>query len=96
MITRTLTQIKVFDIKARSEMVGGHGWSDSIPGLTWANGQAWESDAECERCLNEAIADWQNRRNENPWGTTSHKPELVIYWQTIAVDEKNLDKPTLM
>ena len=86
MITRTLTQVKVFDVKAYSDMVCGHGWSDSIPGLDWVNGRVWESDAECEQCLNEAIADWQKRRKENPWGTTSHKPELFIYWQTI--DEK--------
>lgn len=88
MITRTLTQVKVFDVKAHGDVVGGHGWSESIPGLSWVNGQVWESDAECERCLNEAIADWQNRRDKNPWGTTSHKPELVIYWQTIAVKEE--------
>ena len=89
MVTRTLTQVKVFDVKAHSDVVGGHGWSDSIPGLNWVNGQVWESDAKCEQCLNEAIADWRNRRDKNPWGTTSHKPELVIYWQTIAVDENN-------
>ena len=88
MITRTLTQIKVFDVKAHSDEIGGHGWSHRIPGLNWVNGRVWESDAECEQCLNEAIADWQNRRDKNPWGTTSHKPELAIYWQTIAVDEK--------
>ena len=88
MVTRTLTQVKVFDVKAHSDVVGGHGWSDSIPGLNWVNGRVWESDAKCEQCLNEAIADWRNRRDKNPWGTTSHKPELVIYWQTIAVDEK--------
>lgn len=87
MVTRTLTQVKVFDVKAHSDVVGGHGWCDSIPGLSWVNGQIWESDAKCEQCLNEAIADWRNRRDKNPWGTTSHKPELVIYWQTIAVDD---------
>lgn len=91
MITRTLTQVKVFDIKAQGDMIGGHGWSDFISGLTWVNGQVWESDSECERCLNEAIADWQNRREKNPWGTTSYKPEITIYWKTITVDEKTLD-----
>ena len=89
MVTRTLTQAKVFDVKSHSDVVFCQGWSYPVPGLNWVNGRMWESDAECERCLNEAIADWQNRRNENPWGTTSHKPELAIYWQTIAVDEKN-------
>jgi hypothetical protein len=53
------------------------------------NGQTWKSDAECEQCLNEAIADWQDRRSKNPWGTTSHKPELVVYWQTIDIQENN-------
>lgn len=89
MITRTLTQVKVFDVKAHGEVIGGHGWSDSIPGLNWVNGQVWESDAECERCLNEAITDWRNRRNKNPWGTTYHKPELVVYWQTVDIQENN-------
>lgn len=92
MVTRILTQIKVFDIKAHGEVIGGHGWSDSIPGFTWVNGQVWESDVECEKCLNEAIADWQNRRKTNYWGITSNKPELFIYWQTIEVDGKPLDK----
>lgn len=31
MITRTLTQIKVFDVKAHSDEIGGHGWSHLIP-----------------------------------------------------------------
>ena len=89
MITRTLTQVKVFDVKAQGDILGGHGWCDDIPGLEWVKGRVWENDAECEQCLNEAIADWQARRDRNPWGTTSHKPELVIYWQTIAINEKN-------
>jgi hypothetical protein len=90
MITRTLTQVKVFDVKTRQDVMYEQGMQPwVIPGLTWVNGQVWESDAKCERCLNEAIADWRNRRDENPWGTTSHKPELVVYWQTIAVDENN-------
>lgn len=88
MITRTLTQVKVFDVKASGEVIGGQGWFDTIPGLNWAEAQVWESDAECERLLNEAIADWQERRNKNPWGTTPRKPELIIYWKTITADEK--------
>ena len=90
MVTRTLTQVKVFDVKAHQDVIYEQGMQPwTISGLSWVNGRVWESDAECERCLNEAIADWRNRRAENPWGTTSHKPELVIYWQTIAVDENN-------
>ena len=90
MITRTLTQVKVFDVKAHQDVICEQGMQPwKIPGLSWVNGRVWESDVECERYLNEAIADWQTRRNENPWGTTSHKPELVIYWQTIAVNENN-------
>lgn len=90
MITRTLTQVKVFDIKAQGDMIGGQGWFDSIPSLNWVNGQIWESDAECEKCLEEAIVDWQKRRSENPWGTTSHKPEIVIYWKTITDNDNTL------
>ena len=90
MVTRTLTQVKVFDVKSHSDVICEQGMQPwQIPGLSWVNSRVWESDAECERCLNEAIADWRNRRSENSWGTTSHKPELVIYWQTIAVDENN-------
>lgn len=88
MITRTLTQIKVFDVKANGELIGGQGGFGTIPELNWVEGKVWESDEECERLLNEAIADWQERRNKNRWGTTPHKPELIIYWKTITVDEK--------
>ena len=90
MITRTVRQVKVFDVKAHQDVIHEQGMQPwTIPGLTWVNGQVWESDAECERCLNEAIADWRNRRNENPWGTTHHKPELVVYWQTVDIQENN-------
>jgi hypothetical protein len=90
MITRTVRQVKVFDVKAHQDVIHEQGMQPWInPGLTWVNGQVWESDAECERCLNEAIADWRNRRNENRWGTTSHKPELVVYWQTVDIQENN-------
>jgi hypothetical protein len=90
MITRVVKQVKVFDVKAHQEVMYEQGMKPwTIPGLSWVNGQIWKSDAECEQCLNEAITDWQNRRNENPWGTTSHKPELVVYWQTIDIQENN-------
>jgi hypothetical protein len=90
MITRIVKQIKVFDVKARQDVICEQGMQPwPIPGLNWVNGQVWESDAECERCLNEAIADWRNRRDKNPWGTTSHEPELVVYWQTVNIQENN-------
>lgn len=90
MVTRILKQVKVFDIKSHSDTINMQGWSDHIPGLTWVNGQTWENDAECERCLQSAIDDWEYRRKNNPWGTTSHKPELVIYWQTFSVKEEQI------
>ena len=90
MITRVVRQVKVFDVKAHQDVIHEQGMQPwVIPGLSWVNGQVWESDAKCERCLNEAIADWRNRRNENPWGTTHHKPELVVYWQTVDIQENN-------
>jgi hypothetical protein len=33
--------------------------------------------------LENAIKDWEEKRNTNPWGTTDCKPELKIYWITI-------------
>jgi hypothetical protein len=33
--------------------------------------------------LENAIKDWEEKRNTNPWGTTDYKPELKIYWITI-------------
>ena len=90
MITRILKQVKVFDVKAHPEVVYEQGMKPwTIPGLSWVNGRVWESDTECERYLNEAIADWQDRIKKEPWATTSHKPELVVYWQTIDVQENN-------
>jgi hypothetical protein len=88
MVTRTLKQVKVFDIKAYGQTLSGHGYFDEIPGITWNLGQVWESEEECARLLKAAVADWEDRRNKNPWGTTDHKPELVVYWQTLeAVEE---------
>lgn len=83
MTTRTITQAKVFDIKARGTSLMGHGFSDYIKGITWVEGYPWESDEECNKLLEIAIAEWEERRNENPWGTTSYKPELRIYWKNI-------------
>lgn len=88
MITRTIKQIKVFDIKSREDFICGHGYSDRIPGLTWVNGRVWKSDEQCQNLLQNSIIDWERKRNANPWGTTSHKPELVIYWQTIEVNDE--------
>lgn len=88
MMTRTLKQVKVFDIKAYGQTLSGHGYFDEIPGIIWNNGRVWESEEECDRLLNAAINDWKNRRNANPWGTTGHKPELKVYWKTIAVVEE--------
>ena len=87
MITRTVKQLKVFDIKSSADMLCGHGYCDTIPSITWVDGQPWESTEECDRLYAEAYADWERRRTENPWGTTSYKPELKIYWKTISIDE---------
>lgn len=89
MITRTLKQVKVFDVKARGTTLMGHGWSENIPELIWVNGQIWESDTECDKCLQSAIEDWERRLKDNPWNTTNYKPQVFVYWQTIAIDEKN-------
>lgn len=88
MITRTLKQMKVFDIRACSQTLSGHGYCDEIPGITWAKGQVWESEEECARLLKEAFADWEERRNKNPWGTTGHEPKLNVYWETIEKGEE--------
>lgn len=88
MITRTVKQLKVFDIKSRQDVIHEQGMQPwLIPGLSWVNAQPWESAEECDRLYAEACEDWKRRRAENPWGTTSHKPELVVYWQIIDIDE---------
>lgn len=87
MITRTVKELKVFDIKSSGDMLCGHGYCDSIPSIAWVDGQPWESTEECDRLYAEAYADWERRRDKNPWGTTSYKPELKIYWKTISIDE---------
>ena len=81
METRTITEIKVFDIVAQGDVLSGHGYCDYIPSITWVKGQVWESDAQCEKLLQQAIKDWEMRRESNPWGTTDYKPQLKIYWK---------------
>lgn len=88
MITRVLTQVKVFDISARSDCISCQGFYDKIDGITWIEGQIWESDAQCNELLENAIEDWKIRRNKNVWETTSHKPELIVYWKTISKETK--------
>ncbi len=84
MITRTITQAKVFDVKARGTSLIGHGFSDYVEGITWVEGYPWESDEDCNKLLDIAIAEWEERRREDPWRTTSYKPELKIYWKNIS------------
>lgn len=81
METRTITEIKVFDIVAQGQAIIGHGYSYDIPPIIWVKGQVWESDAQCEKLLQQAIKDWEMRRENNPWGTTDYKPQLKIYWK---------------
>ena len=38
MITRTLKQMKVFDIRACSQTLSGHGYCDEIPGIPCSSG----------------------------------------------------------
>ena len=104
MITRTVKQMKTFNIASKSDYLHGHkdnrfyiasksdylcghGFSEMIPGIYWVNEQVWVSDEACQSLLKEAIADWEKRRSENPWGTTSHKPTLEIHWLTIDIQE---------
>lgn len=84
MITRTITQAKVFDIKAQGTSLIGQGFSDYIEGIIWFEGCPWKSDEECNKLLDIAITEWEERREEDPWGTTSHKPKLKIYWKNIS------------
>lgn len=89
MITRTVKQVKVFDIKSHSDMFGINDNYTFVPGLTWVNGQVWESDEECQRLYKEAFIDWRHRRDTNPIKTTAYQPELVVYWQVIEVQEED-------
>jgi hypothetical protein len=81
METRIKTEVKVFDIVAQGQVICGHGYSYDIPPIIWAKGQIWESDTQCEELLQQAIKDWEMRREDNPWGTTDYKPQLKIYWK---------------
>lgn len=83
MVTRVLEQVKVFDIVAKGTILMGMGICDEIPELVYTKEEIWESDEACAQALENAIIDWKICREENYWGTTSHKPELKIYWKTI-------------
>ena len=85
MVTRTVVEKKVFDIKAHADQVSMQGFFYDIPGLNWAECQEWVSDEECDRLLAAATADWERKREDNPWGTTSHQPQLEIYWIPIEI-----------
>ena len=89
MMTRTLKQVKMFDVKAKGQTLISHGYYEKIPGITWVEKRIWESDAECERCLNEAIKDWNERHKKNGWDTTDKEPEVIVYWETIEINENN-------
>lgn len=90
MITRMVKQVKVFDVASRSDVVHEQGMQPwRIPGLSWASERTWENDAECEKLLQFAIKDWESRREANPWGTTSYKPELKVYWKIIDIQENS-------
>ena len=90
MVTRTVKQVKVFDIIARDDVNSGHGFYEEIPGITYVNGEPWESDELCELALQTAIEDWEKRRKEWIWGTTSHKPQLDIYWKLVEMSEEEV------
>ena len=81
METRVITEVKVFDIVAQGQAMVGHGYSYDIPPIIYVKGQIWESDTQCEKLLQQAIKDWEIKRECNPWGTTDHKPQLKIYWK---------------
>jgi hypothetical protein len=83
MVTRTITQVKAFSIVASGDILSGHGYCDCIPSITYAKDIYWESEEQCAQMLENAINEWEEQRRANPWGTTSHKPEIKIYWLTI-------------
>lgn len=90
MVTRTVKQVKVFDIIAMDGAISVQGFYEKIPGITYAKGLPWESDELCELALQAAIKDWKKRRDECIWGTTSNKPQLNIYWKTVEVSEEEV------
>lgn len=83
METRVITEVKVFDIISSGMVLCGHGYSDEIPPIVWHKGCVWESDEKCAQLLEQATKEWEEKRNENPWGTTDYEPELRIYWKTL-------------
>lgn len=85
MVTRTVVEKKVFDIRSNGQTMCGHGDTYSIDPIVWADGREWVSDEECDCLLANAIDDWKQKRKDNPWITTSHKPELKIYWIPIEI-----------
>lgn len=89
MVTRIVKQVKVFDIKSRSDVFGINGNYTPIPGLVWVNRQVWKSDEECQHLYEKAFADWRHRRDTNPAKTTAYQPELVVYWQVIDTKEED-------
>ena len=89
MFTRIVKQIKVFDIKSRADVIGINDNYTYIPGLTWVNGQIWKSDEECQHLYQKALSDWRHKRDINPTETTAYQPELVVYWQTVNIQEES-------
>ena len=91
MVTRTIKQVKVFDIIADDCVLSGHGFYETIPGIKYAQGEPWVSDELCEIALQVAVEDWKKRSKENVWGTTSNRPELYIYWQVVETSEEEAE-----
>lgn len=85
MVTRTVVEKKVFSIWSNGQGMCGHGYDYNIDPIIWADDQEWVSDEECDRLLAEATKDWEQRRNDNPWGTTGCRPQLDIYWVPIEI-----------
>ena len=85
MVTRTVVEKKVFDIRSNGEVMCGHGYSYDVCSIVWVDGQDWVSDEECARLLADATADWERKREENFWGITSCRPQLEIYWVPIEI-----------
>lgn len=83
MITRTLIQKKVFDIRCASEYLYGHGFDWDIKGIDFIKEQEWESDEECNRLLQHYTQEWKKMYEKAPHNVTSHAPELSVYWKTI-------------
>ncbi len=94
METRILKQVKVFDIKALGETLFGHGYSDTVPDMVWAEEQIWESEEKCQSLLKGAILEWQKQKKKHPWATPSEEPKLIVYWRTTEIiNNQGLTKP---